>query len=1103
MKNKKKKVNPFKAYFGAMLSSIGSTSPMDLYYQGNPDHIPTRPLEPVTVNTSLGIPDPNHVPTRELKPANVNTELKPIGEKGDPYKAFPKAPDTVKPLPTAKEKKAGMDIDPSINVKTITGSILPAINSMITDRYKRRTAPLMPLEVYNPYSQGTGSQAIMNEGGKLKPKPKAGYKVDPNRDQINLHDLLTYTLANGNLPKDPNMRSLMKGNQQLVTDAQVWSQRTDQQRLSPEERINSYFDRPVNNNPLDLQRAQLKSIGYGPTSTWRNSPTLDLQQQSGAAPDMELVQHRSGGKLSSSKAKEMLKDGTANGKKLTKKQKRYFGMVASGKAKDGLVLDDAFWGAIIGAVGGQAAGQGGQKLGAAMKENVKNAAQAPQEIMNFLSQITAASRYTPDGMLESPNIAPEQMRYEDGGSLRGDGLDILWGGNAEQISDNPYDGGTIQFNGASHEKDGIGIQYGGKSVEVEGAETAVKDSEGNLNIMGNMNVPGTGIKFKNMSKKISKKEDEYDKIKTTGAILVNTYEPYDKWNKLKFNSGKVMMEGGDLGQQDLVRKKRDLAALQSSILETAEEYNINPDALSKGEVRKARKGTFDKAESGAKLDPGPKFKLLKAAALTKLQSLYPNSKVEIKETGEERSIKQQRGLKSRGASKTSVSLHNLGGARDYLIYIDGKLVKDTGIYKQVIQAPAKELGLHTIGDWDAGHVGAVPEGKGTNPFSTFLREHPDMRDKPVVKETISFLDNLVKGKKADRQEISAYNQITGSKLPFTGAITPNYKEAEQFLPAEPGEWFNQNLVPPNQPLWSPGAPIPELKLPSVPLIYKEPQKPTPEVPVPPDNLTPVVPPEEEPLPSNAQPLGLSQILPEIHAFANNQVEPVPLQQFAPLLEQPYQVSFQDRLNNNTSTFRALERQVQDSPTALSALAAQQYGANQSVMADEFRFNQGEASRVYNANRQTLNQAQMTNMGLMDQQYVRQSKARSNTKAQTQEILNSLSGKVSQNRLNNQRLALYENLYNYRFKDTNKDGISAEAVNMNPDPSLNFDLLSNPTSTANSATRTRVEKDATGNVKKVTEMTPSELEKAIIKLRLEKEQRNKPLVTIPKLFNNLR
>ena len=44
---------------------------------------------------------------------------------------------------------------------------------------------------------------------------------------------------------------------------------------------------------------------------------------------------KKGGYLTSSKAKKMLKDGTAHGKKLTAKQKRYFGWVAGGRKEEG------------------------------------------------------------------------------------------------------------------------------------------------------------------------------------------------------------------------------------------------------------------------------------------------------------------------------------------------------------------------------------------------------------------------------------------------------------------------------------------------------------------------------------------------------------------------------------------------------------------------------------------------------------------------------------------------------------------------------------------------------------------------------------------------
>lgn len=53
------------------------------------------------------------------------------------------------------------------------------------------------------------------------------------------------------------------------------------------------------------------------------------------------VLYENGGTLSADKAKEILRDGTANGKKLTAKQKKYFGWIAGGgKAKNGITVQE-------------------------------------------------------------------------------------------------------------------------------------------------------------------------------------------------------------------------------------------------------------------------------------------------------------------------------------------------------------------------------------------------------------------------------------------------------------------------------------------------------------------------------------------------------------------------------------------------------------------------------------------------------------------------------------------------------------------------------------------------------------------------------------------
>ena len=178
-------------------------------------------------------------------------------------------------------------------------------------------------------------------------------------------------------------------------------------------------------------------------------------------------------------------------------------------------------------------------------------------------------------------------------------------------------------------------------------------------------------------------------------------------------------------------------------------------------------------------------------------------------------------------------------------------------------------------------------------------------------------------------------------------------------------------------------------------------------------------------PSDVEDLDPNQLLGEQYALATNQLEPVQAQSYKPLLEQPYDISLQDQLNEITANQRGVERLAGRNPEALAAIAAQSNRAKSQVLAEQFRQNQAEKAGVYGRNRQTLNDAFLKNMGVYDQQYQRQSQAKSNTKAVAQAALNSISSKIAQNKLENRTLATYENMYNYRFDP------KFRAVNYNP------------------------------------------------------------------------
>ena len=218
-------------------------------------------------------------------------------------------------------------------------------------------------------------------------------------------------------------------------------------------------------------------------------------------------------------------------------------------------------------------------------------------------------------------------------------------------------------------------------------------------------------------------------------------------------------------------------------------------------------------------------------------------------------------------------------------------------------------------------------------------------------------------------------------------------------------------------------------------------------------------------PTDAEALDPRQLSGEMLALAQNQLEPVQAQTFQPELSTPYDISLQDIINKNEADYRSAQRMIGYNPAALAALNAQKYGANQQVLGEQFRLNQGMRDKVYAENRNLLNQSNLQNLGILDQQYGRQQQALSNTKTTAQAALNSISAKYLQNQAENRTLQTYENLYNYRFDPRFRAG------NMNPLAQFNFEG-SGPTSSSFAG------------------MTPEEIELYAKQLRVQQEKQKK-------------
>lgn len=192
-----------------------------------------------------------------------------------------------------------------------------------------------------------------------------------------------------------------------------------------------------------------------------------------------------------------------------------------------------------------------------------------------------------------------------------------------------------------------------------------------------------------------------------------------------------------------------------------------------------------------------------------------------------------------------------------------------------------------------------------------------------------------------------------------------------------------------------------------------------------------------------------------------------MQQYNPQLYSPYQVSFQDRLNENQASFNALQKVMSTNPEALSTLAGQKYQADSSVLGEEFRTNQQIQQDITNKNTTLLNDAQAKNLQLGDLQYTRQEQARANTREINNTILNSISSKMHQNALEQQTIKLYENLYpNFRFDQNGQ----AQYYGQNATDQINWDGSGGQGAGSDQTVSQRY--DASGNLRGSTLKTPS-------------------------------
>ncbi len=744
-------------------------------------------------------------------------------------------------------------------------------------------------------------------------------------------------------------------------------------------------------------------------------------------------EYKTGGPISSAKAKEILKDGTAHGHKLTDKQKRFFGWAAGQEAAygdlipsgDGVGEEDPKktkvaapspvpalpnstltdklpdphakdYNMIDLLNAGIGSGQNpfSTKEGRSFAINNNNAethqlldAVTLFNQRNDIKQLSPEERIrrfydTPHnnpvveayrkktrnigyGILDfnrsSPNVTNQQQlgntdvaKMDVGGSMllknEGNPLQFHYGGGAELISNNPYSGPTLEFKGPSHEKGGIGISYAGKGVEVEGQETGFVDQNGDFNVMGNMKFPGTNMKFKDFSKKIAKEENFANKKMKLADKLMGENDPEHQYEYMGFNSGRANAIGADMRMKRATDAKEAMAHIQNTILDTADRLGVDPQDLSEGKYSKANYGAKVKKAAAGYSGPGDGKPTI---------SDRNNNPGNIEFVPNSWMIKM-------GAKKDPNS--------KFAVFPD----RETGF--QAMQTQLKRPLYNNLSIKDA-----ISQWTGKKPYDYTLPD--DMVGKKISDLSSSQLDNLTRN-------IMAKGEGTTYGVNSHPVDTPKGNIDFPDVANPIGRPFDASKIKASKDQFD--RQYQQVDTPDYTLPDANPNVPTPRS-------------------STAyNKLKLEQYAPELFGLAHNTVEPVPMQKYEPNLYQPYQVSFQDRLNQNQNSFSSLAHELNYNPSALAVLGGQKYEADNAVKAEEFRTNQGIANEVANKNVALLNDAQLKNLQLADTQMIRQSTARSKTKAQTQEALNSISSKILQNDLENTRAKTYESLFDYRY-----------------------------------------------------------------------------------------
>lgn len=742
-----------------------------------------------------------------------------------------------------------------------------------------------------------------------------------------------------------------------------------------------------------------------------------------------------------------------------------------------------------------------------------SAKRAGMGVQEFASHVLANKEDYSSTQVKRANFARNAAKWgEDGLSMeQGNQMNILDGGKAEQISgpDNPL----FEFKGKSHAEGGIGIEFGGKVAEIEHGEVGFVDQEGSLNIFGKMKVPGTNKSFKKAAKDMATAQLKVDKKRGYYSQILNNSDNTDDYQDSAISTAKVMLKSLDNQAQQIKKDKEGLASYQSLILDLA---GKNENMMKYG-------GRL-KMEDGGGINPNdPK-------SVQVIIDKYSGGKAPLK-AEDFIEVSQKYGVPldlmlAQAIQESAIGTKGLGAKSHNIFNVKnngntGKMT-DMGDWKTGLENYAKLIRDEYTTDGKTVDVGtllstdfkrpkkggfyAEEKGAYTGRLKTLISEI-----NPNASYQYSSTSNNASGDPGD--EFKQFKGRDGKQYSSPKGLKPSvfYKDPAIAKALELDQTFpkagaDANWGPEHDKLWnslpqekrdellnkSKTAPIEEKKVSNTPadnsaLEYKPKYEQIVKIDGTKD--TPYGPAQKDPTQFRDKvnigtgdrkrgwlsPLAVEQIAPELLTIATNKRQAVPQLSYQPELKQTFDLSYQLGRNENQSSFNQVAKIAEQTGNvdALGALAASLYKANESYNMQEVQGNAQQKLGVYGQNVDTLNDAKLKNLQLIESQQNKQAAADYNTWKTDVAAFTSVAGKELQNKLENKTYNAYANLFrHYGFDKKGNVTFNPDDVvtRFNEGESQQFGLLAaqkglKDIMEAGSKTATTYDKD--GNIKKVT------------------------------------